>query len=368
MARPINAITLTDLQRHTLQRIVDSPTSQQRMVKRARIILCRAEGMAQVAVAKEVGVRQPVVSKWDQRFREQGIDGLTEARRSGRKPTLPSEVQQSIITDATQPPAPRKRWSLRSMAKEKGVSPATVHRLWKANDLKPHLTRTFKVSNDPNFEVKFWDVIGLYLNPPEKALVLCCDEKSQCQALERTQPGLPLGVGEIKTATHDYKRHGTVTLFAALDYLEGTIHRQFHQSHTHQQWLGFLKHLDSECADGLTLHLIVDNYSTHKHAKVKSWIKWRNQRYAKKHGVERIVQHFTPTSSSWMNLVERFFRDITEEVIREGSFGHVQELIDDIELYLQQRNENPKPYRWNAKGEEILAKIHRARAKLAETT
>lgn len=337
------------------------------MVDRARIVLCRADGMGQVEVAKQVGVRQSVVSKWDARFRTGRIEGLAEAARSGRKPSLPPEVLESIITDATRPPAPGKRWSLRSMAKAKRVSPATVHRLWQANDLKPHLIRTFKVSNDPNFEAKFWDVIGLYLNPPEKALVLCCDEKSQCQALERTQPGLPLGVGEIRTATHDYTRHGTVTLFAALDYLEGTVHRQFHQTHTHKEWLGFLKHLDGECAEGLTLHLVVDNYATHKHAKVKSWIKWRNQRHAKKHGVGRIVQHFTPTSSSWMNLVERFFRDITEDVIREGSFGHVHELIDDIELYLKQRNAEPKPYRWSAKGEEILAKIHKARQKLAES-
>lgn len=368
MARKVSIIELSAIERDGLLKIVNSSTSQQRMVSRARIILLRAEGVSQVEVADRVGVRQSVVSKWDARFRDQGLEGLAEAKRSGRKPSLPTEVRQSIITDATQPPAPRKRWSLRSMAKSKGVSPSTVHRLWQANDLKPHLTRTFKVSNDPNFETKFWDVIGLYLNPPEKALVLCCDEKSQCQALERTQPGLPLGVGEIRTATHDYKRHGTVTLFAALDYLEGTIHRQFHQTHTHQEWLSFLKHLDKQCQEGLTLHLIVDNYSTHKHAKVKSWIKWRNQRYVKKHGVERIVQHFTPTSSSWMNLVERFFRDITEDVIREGSFGHVQELIDDIELYLEQRNADPKHYRWNAKGEEILAKIQKARKKLDEAS
>lgn len=364
MGRKIRPLELSGIQRLALSRIVNSPTSQQRMVNRARMILCRGDGLSQVQTASEVGVRQIVVSKWEARFRDRGIEGLAEAKRSGRKPSLPPEVRETIITDATQPPAPRKRWSLRSMAGAKGVSPATVHRLWKANDLKPHLTRTFKVSNDPNFEAKFWDVIGLYLNPPEKALVLCCDEKSQCQALERTQPGLPLGVGEIRTATHDYKRHGTVTLFAALEYLEGTIHRQFHQKHTHREWLGFLKHLDAQCEEGLTLHLIVDNYSTHKHAKVKSWIKWRNQRHAKRHGVERIVQHFTPTSSSWMNLVERFFRDVTEDVIRDGSFAHVQQLIDDIELYLQQRDNDPKPYRWNAKGKEILAKINRARQKL----
>ena len=364
MARTVSSLELTELDPHALNRIVNSPTSEQRMVNRARIILLRAEGLAQVKVATQVGVRQSVVSKWDQRFREQGLEGLQEAKRSGRKPSLPLQVRNSIIVDATQPPPPLKRWSLRSMAKAQGVSPSTVHRLWQANDLKPHLSRTFKLSNDPNFEAKFWDVIGLYLDPPDKALVLCCDEKSQCQALERTQPGLPLGVGEIRTSTHDYKRHGTITLFAALDYIQGTIHRQFHKTHTHAQWLGFLKHLDKECPEGLTLHLIIDNYCTHKHEKVRSWIKWRNARHKSKHAVDRIALHFTPTSSSWMNLIERFFRDITEDVIREGSFGHVQQLIDDIELYLQQRNADPKPYRWNAKGEEILAKINRARNKL----
>lgn len=232
MARRASSLELPELDRHALNRIVNSPTSEQRMVNRARIILLRSEGLAQVKVASEVGVRQSVVSKWDQRFREQGIEGLREAKRSGRKPSLPLQVRNSIIVGATQPPPPLKRWSLRSMAKAQGVSPSTVHRLWQANDLKPHLSRTFKLSNDPNFEAKFWDVIGLYLNPPDKALVLCCDEKSQCQALERTQPGLPLGVGEIRTSTHDYKRHGTITLFAALDYMQGTIHRQFHQTHT----------------------------------------------------------------------------------------------------------------------------------------
>ena len=364
MPRKITTLSLSDDERNNLEHIIRSPTSEQRMVTRAKIILARADGQKQTEVAQQIGVRQSIVSKWDRRFRAQRMQGLNEAKRTGRKVSLSEETSEAIITEVTRPPAPRKRWSLRSMAKAKGVSPSTVHRLWKANDLKPHLTRTFKVSNDPNFETKFWDIIGLYLNPPEKALVFCCDEKSQCQALERSQPSLPLGVGEIKTKTHDYKRHGTVTLFAALNYLEGTLHRQFHQRHTHKEWLGFLKQLDSQTPEGLTLHLIVDNYSTHKHAKVNSWIKWRNQRHQKQHGEPRIIQHFTPTSSSWMNLVERFYRDVTEDVIREGSFTSVEELTDDIELYLKQRDENPVPYRWSAKGEEILAKIQRARTKL----
>jgi transposase len=242
------------------------------------------------------------------------------------------------------------------MAREVGVSPNSVHQIWKRNDLKPHLVRTFKISNDPQFEQKFWDVIGLYLNPPEKALVLCCDEKSQCQAVERTQPGLPLGVGHIRTRTHDYKRHGTLTLFAALSYLEGKIISRTEEKHTHVEWLRFLKQIDRQIARELQIHLIADNYSAHKHPKVNQWLK-RNPRF---------VMHFTPTSSSWLNLIERFFAELTAEVVREGSFTSVPELLGAIEDYLLERNQNPKPYRWHAKGEEILAKIARAKQAASE--
>ena len=227
-----------------------------------------------------------------------------------------------------------------------------MHALWQANDIKPHLTRTFKLSNDPQFEARFWDVIGLYLNPPDRALVLCCDEKSQCQALERTQPGLPLGVGHIKTRTHDYIRHGTVTLFAALSYLDGKILSRTAEQHTHKEWLAFLKLIDRETPGGLEIHLIMDNYATHKHPAVKSWL----ARHPRFH------LHFTPTSSSWLNLVERFFRDLTQDVVREGSFGSVRELVRSMETYLAERNLAPKRYVWRKKGEEILAKISRARA------
>jgi transposase len=208
------------------------------------------------------------------------------------------------------------------------------------------------LSNDPQFETKFWDVIGLYLNPPDRALVLCCDEKSQCQALERTQPGLPLGVGHIKTRTHDYIRHGTVTLFAALSYLDGKILSRTAEQHTHKEWLAFLKVIDRETPLGLEIHLIMDNYATHKHPTVKSWLARR----------PRFHLHFTPTSSSWLNLVERFFRDLTEDVVREGSFGSVRELVRAMETYLVERNLAPKRYVWKKKGEEILARISRARA------
>lgn len=251
------------------------------------------------------------------------------------------------------------------MAKAKGVSPNTVQRLWRSNGIKPHVTRTFKASNDKNFEFKFWDVIGLYLDPPERSLVLCCDEKSQCQALERTQPGLPLGPHRVRTGTHDYIRHGTITLFAALSYLDGKLYRQTAERHTHKEWLTFIKHLEKETDAGLTLHLIVDNYATHKHPKVKSWVKWVNQRHRKRHGVDRMVMHFTPTSSSWMNLVERFFRDLTVDCIRDGSFASVPELVASIEAYLTERDLDPKRYVWKAEGHEILRKIQRARDTLA---
>lgn len=238
------------------------------------------------------------------------------------------------------------------MAKELGIAPSSVQRIWATNDLKPHLTRTFKLSNDPQFETKFWDVIGLYLNPPDRALVLCCDEKSQCQALERTQRGLPLAEGHVRTRTHDYIRNGTVTLFAALNYLDGRIISSTAERHTHIEWLAFLKKLHRQTPKELDLHLIVDNYATHKHPVVTAWLA--------KH--PRMHIHFTPTGSSWMNLVERFFRQLTDDVIREGSFESVAELVSKINVHLAHHNLKPTPYRWRADGATILEKIRRARA------
>ncbi len=241
------------------------------------------------------------------------------------------------------------------MAAAVGMSPDSVHRIWRANDIKPHVVKTFKVSNDPKFAEKFWDVIGLYLDPPERALVLCCDEKSQCQALERTQPGLPLRRGATRTRTHDYRRHGTVTLFAALNYLDGKLIARTEAQHTHVEWLRFLKQIDRETPPEMDLHLIVDNYCTHKDHRVRAWLA--------KH--PRFHLHFTPTSASWLNLVERFFADLTQDVIREGSFNSVKTLVADIEDYLAERNLTPKPYKWKAKGEAILRKIQHARSSLA---
>lgn len=366
MARPITVLEMDQEQRGALTALAQKPTTPQRLAKRARMMLLRADGHSQSEVARRVGVRRTVVLNWEGRFRKQGLGGLEEKKRSGRPERLPVAIKKAIIEEATRPPSGMNRWSTRSMAQAKGVSNSTVHKLWQSNEIKPHIVRTFKLSNDPDFEPKFWDVIGLYLNPPDRALVLCCDEKSQCQALERTQPGLPLGVGHIRTKTHDYIRHGTLTLFAALNYLDGKIFRQTATNHTHVEWLQFIRQLDKEAPPYLTLHLIIDNYATHKHPKVKSWIKWRNQRQKKAHGLERVVLHFTPTSSSWMNLVERFFRDLTEDAIREGSFTSVKELAATIESYLAQRDLNPKRYVWKAEGAAILAKIARARAALSK--
>ena len=368
MGRPTSSLRLAPQEREALEAVAQRPTAALRDHRRAAVVLRRADGLSQAATARELGVSRPVVIKWERRFREAGMAGLADAKGRGRKPSIAPEVRERIIVGATQPPPNRTRWSVRSMAEAAGVSKDTVRRLWRANDIKPHVTRTFKLSNDPRFEAKFWDVAGLYLDPPERGLVLCCDEKSQCQALERTQPGFPVLRGYSATRTHDYKRHGTVTLFAALSYLDGKIISRTAARHTHRQWLDFLRHLNREVPDGVCLHLIVDNYATHKRAKVKSWIKWHNQRHRKAHGVDRIACHFTPTSSSWMNLVERFFRDLTVDVVRDGSFASVADLAEAISGYLAEHNLNPKRYVWRKSGEKILASIQRARRALAKAT
>jgi transposase len=354
MARPISKVDLTEPERQELEGRVKASTASQRDSLRAAIILRRAEGIKQAQVARELGVSVACVNKWSQRFERDGLDGLQDAKGRGRPPCLPSDKVEQVITRATQPPKPRTRWTVRTMAQAVGMSPDSVHRIWQANDIKPHLTKTFKVSDDKRFEEKFWDVIGLYLDPPEKALVLCCDEKCPCQALERSQPGLPLGVGELRTRTHDYKRHGTITLFAALNYLDGKLIARTEEQHTRVEWLRFLKQIDRETPKELDLHLIVDNYSTHKEDRVKQWLS-RHRRFH---------LHFTPTSSSWVNLIERFFGELTQDVIREGSFTSVKALVKDIESYLAERNRNPKPYKWKARGEDILRKIQRTRQAL----
>jgi len=318
--------------------------------QRAQIVLLAAEGRTQEAIGEAVGVTRVTVNHWCRRFAKERLGGLADAPGRGRKPSLPVAAVKKTLETVTRPPATLGRWSCRTMARAAGISTASVQRLWAANDIKPHLTRTFKLSNDAHLDEKFWDVIGLYLNPPEKALVLCCDEKSQCQALERTQPGLPLGIGHINTATHDYIRHGTLTLFAALNYLEGKLITTIAEQHRHQEWLAFLKKIHRETPKELTIHLIADNYATHKHPEVKAWLA--------KH--PRFHMHFTPTSSSWLNLVERFFRDLTDRIAC-GSFASVKDLAETIIAYLAAHNQQPKRYLWKAKDEDILRKIQKAR-------
>jgi len=357
MARPIECLELTPEEKSELERRRRAVTASKRDSLRAGIVLLRAEGRKETVVARRLGVSMACVSKWSKRFGEEGLAGLRDQPGRGRKAWLPVEKVAAVINRLNRPPPGRTRWSTRTMAKAVGLSPYSVHQIWVRNDIKPHQTRTFKLSNDPNFEEKFWDVIALYLHPPEKALVLCCDEKSQCQALERTQPGLPLGQGHICTHTHDYYRHGTLTLFAALNYLEGKVVARTEVQHTHVEWLRFLKQIDRQTPKDLTIHLIMDNYCTHKEGSVKAWLERKCRRF-------RV--HFTPTGSSWMNLVERFFRDITQDVIRDGSFSNVRELSEAIIAYLADRNGHPKLYRWKAKGEDILAKIQRARVAQAK--
>lgn len=356
MPRVAQAVELTEEQKGELQRLVQARRSPQAQVLRAQIVLLAAEGFSNQEIAAKLETGEPTVGRWRRRFLRQGLAGLVDAARSGRPVSLPIEKLNKVLTEVVTPPLTRTQWSVRQMAKHAGISKSRVHQLWSRNDLKPHRTKTFKLSRDKQFEAKFWDVVGLYLEPPHKALVLCCDEKSQCQALERTQPGLPLGLGHVRTATHDYVRHGTVSLFAALSYLDGRIISQTATRHTHKEWLRFLRHLDEETPADLDLHLILDNYATHKHPKVLRWLAKR----------PRFHLHFTPTSSSWLNLVERFFRDLTVDVVRQGSFTSVKELVYAMTDYLAERNLKPTRYQWRAKGADILAKIQRARQKLAK--
>lgn len=355
MARPKLELVLSAEQRSELNRLAKAPSTPQKLVLRARIGLLAAEGKDNDEIAAELGASRVTVGLWRQRILDLGLAGLAEAPRPGRPVEVEAARVRTVLTEVVQPPKGKARWSCRSMARHSGLSASTVQRLWAANDLKPHRTRTFKLSNDTQFEAKFWDIIGLYLEPPTRAVVLCCDEKSQCQALERTQPGLPLGQGHIATRTHDYYRHGTVTLFAALNYLNGKVLAERAPRHRHQEWLKFLRRIETEVPEGLEVHLILDNYATHKHPRVLGWLAKR----------PRFKLHFTPTSASWLNLVERFFRDLSQDVVLPGSFTSVPDLVAAIWSYLEERNLNPKRYEWKAEGQAILEKLRRARQALA---
>jgi transposase len=347
---------LSEGQRDVLETLSRTRSAAHREVVQARALLLAADGLANTAIGKRLGVSASSVSSWRTRFVEEGLAGLGVVRPGrGRKPSISDEQVADIVrTTLQETPPGETHWSCRSMANAKGVSPASVQRIWSALDLKPHQVDTFKVSNDPKFEEKLVDVVGLYLNPPERAVVLCMDEKSQIQALDRTQPSLPLKRGRGGTMTHDYKRNGTTTLFAALEVATGRVIGQCLPRHRHTEFLKFLRTIDREVPKHLAVHLILDNYSTHKHAGVKKWLA-RHKRFH---------LHFTPTSSSWLNLVERWFRDLTDKAIRRGVFASVPDLISAIEAYLNAHNADPKPLVWTATAESILDKVRRARRTL----
>ncbi len=352
--RVAKAIALSDAERTTLAKWSRGRSTPARVVLRAKIVLTAAAGKRNDEIAVELGCTRRTVGTWRSRFVRDRLAGIEKDEpRGGRTPRVRAAKEAEVLRKTTQEkPANATHWSTRSMAKAVGVSKATVHRIWRDNGLKPHLVKTFKVSNDPRFVEKVVDVVGLYLNPPEHALVLSCDEKSQIQALDRTQKSLPMYPGRLGTLTHDYKRNGTTTLFAAIEVAEGKVIAECMPRHRHQEWLKFLKRIDAETPPGLELHLIVDNYATHKHPKVQRWLA-RHKRFH---------IHFTPTSSSWLNLVERWFRDITDRRLRRGVFKSVPQLEQAIYDYIDHHNTNPKGFAWTAKAEAILAKVRRARA------
>jgi transposase len=359
MRSPTAAMPLAASQREVLEKLARSHTAKHRDVQRARALLLAGDGVASTRIGDEVGVSPTSVTNWRERFVAEGLRLFGPVREGrGRKPSISAEKVEGIVhATLHDKPVGETHWSCRSMAKAQGVSPATVQRIWSARELKPHRVKTFKLSNDKRFEEKLVDVVGLYLNPPEKAVVLCMDEKSQIQALDRTQPSLPMKPGRAGTMTHDYKRNGTTTLFAALDVLTGAVIGQCLPRHRHSEFLKFLRIIDREVPKGLEIHLILDNYGTHKHENVNKWLD--------KH--PRFHLHFTPTSSSWLNMVERFFGKLTDKAIRRGIFHSVPDLIAAIETYLAANNENPEPFVWTATADEILEKVRRGRAALNQS-
>jgi transposase len=349
-------IILPEDLKHWLQRQVSSALTPQRLAERCQIVLLAADGQENLVIAATLGCSRQKVARWRDRFHQLGRAGIeSDAPGRGRKPVYGAEMSKLIVdrTLRSRPPL-ATHWSRRTLAKALDIGPTTVGKVWRAHGLKPHLARTFKVSNDPRFVEKLEDVVGLYLDCPEHALVLCCDEKSQVQALDRTQPGLPLKKGRAGTMTHDYVRHGTTTLFAALNVADGTLIGQCQERHRHQEWLKFLQLIDAQTPADRDLHLILDNYATHKHPKVQRWLA--------KH--PRFHLHFTPTSASWLNMVERFFRDLTVNRLRRGVFRSLPELVEALQKYIATYNKEPKPYVWTAKASDILAKVQRARKKL----
>lgn len=349
MWKPARALRISDHDREVLEALVRSGRTAQRVVLRASIVLGAARGEANNSLAKDLDVSRPTILLWRDRFRNAGVDGLLkDAPRPGRRKTVSAQKVEAIL-GATLNTTPRAatHWSTRTMARAQKVSAATVQRIWQAHGLRPHRLKTFKLSRDPEFVSKLRDVVGLYLNPPDKAVVLCADEKSQIQALDRTAPVLPLRPGLPERQTHDYIRHGTTTLFAALNVLDGTVIGTCEQRHRHDEFLKFLSRIDQSIPRRLAIHLVLDNYGTHKHPEVRHWIADH----------PRFHVHFVPTSSSWLNLVERWFAEITRKRIRRGTFRSVRELIRAIMEYLRENNRNPRPFIWTASAATIMRKI-----------
>jgi transposase len=351
--RKIERIALGATERERLERLVRDRNTPQKVVWRARIVMAAADGLNAGEIASAVGKSVLTVRRWRRRYMAKGVDGLLkDATRPPRRAPLGAEkIKQVVEMTLHERPPNATHWSLRTMAAAVDLSYSSVQRIWRAHGLKPHLTRTFKVSRDPNFVAKVEDIVGLYLDPPDKALVLSVDEKSQIQALDRTQPGLPIKKGRAGTMTHDYKRNGTTTLFAALNMLDGKVIGTCMKRHRHREFVNFLKLIDKSTPAGLDLHLIVDNYATHKTPAVKRWLKTHT----------RFHLHFTPTSASWLNMVERFFGEITRKRIRRGVFKSVAELESAIMLYLENHNATPKPFVWTKSAGEILKKVARAK-------
>lgn len=350
------AVVLSEAQQKELSALARSRTVQVRVAQRARIVLRAAEEWQDKQIAAELKCGVQCVHQWRRRFLQRGVPGLLKDKpRGGRPAKARLALTEQIIRLTTQEqPEEATHWSSGLMAKRVGTSPATVQRVWRAHGLKPHLLSSFKLSTDPNFAAKLEDVVGLYLNPPEHAIVLSCDEKSQIQALDRSQPGLPLKKGHAGTITHDYIRHGTTTLFAALNTADGTVITHQDQRHRHQEWLAFLEQIEAHAPADREIHLICDNYATHKHSKVRKWLAKRPQ----------FQVHFTPTSASWLNMVERFFRDLTQRELKRGVFKSLGDLEATLTDYIVRHNQNPKPFIWTAKANDILEKVTRARTAL----
>jgi putative transposase len=348
--RPKKPLSVSTDEREQLEAWSFSRSLPHGLVRRAKIALMAAEGMSNTTIAAKQGLSMPTVGKWRERYRTEGIQGLYGEVRSGRPRTISDDkVATAVRKTLRSKPKNATQWSVRLLAEQTKLSKSTVHRIWEAFGLQPHRRRYFKLSTDPFFVEKVRDIVGLYLNPPDKALVLCVDEKSQIQALDRTQPVLPMGLGYAEGVTHDYVRHGTTTLFAALDIATGEVLTQCKARHRHQEFLQFLREIDANVPETLDVHLIVDNYATHKHPKVRRWLAVR----------PRYHIHYTPTYSSWLNQVEIWFNLITQRAIRRGTFRSVKQLIEKIEQFVQKHNQDARPFAWVATADSILEKVRR---------